>query len=59
MHPANNGITFFSSLRNRFQLALFALTLAIGAQFIPFVEQAGIGGILPSGGHGHFDLCRH
>ena len=37
-------IPFFSSLRNRFQLVLFLMTLVIGLQFYFFVEQAGNGG---------------
>ena len=54
-------IAFLSSLRNRFQLALFVLTLAIGLQFYFFVQQAvnsgpitihrpaGVEGFLPIG----------
>jgi hypothetical protein len=37
-------IPLLSSLRNRFQLALFGLTLAIGLQFFLFVQQAANGG---------------
>jgi polyferredoxin len=37
-------VHFLSSLRNRFQLALFGLTLAIGLQFFLFVRQAANGG---------------
>ena len=46
MHLTNKSITFFTSLRNRFQLVLFVLTLAIGLQFFLFVDQAGNGGTI-------------
>ena len=41
MNHSCTPISFFSSLRNRFQLVLFLMTLAIGLQFYCFVEQAG------------------
>lgn len=41
-----NPIPFLSSLRNRFQLVLFGLILAIGLQFYFFVGQAGNDGPL-------------
>ena len=44
MNQRCTPILFFSSLRNRFQLVLFLMTLAIGLQFYFFVEQAGNGG---------------
>ena len=44
MDRPRTPIAFMSSLRNRFQLVLFVLTLAIGLQFYFFVEQAGNGG---------------
>lgn len=46
MAPTRQPIFFLSCLRNRFQLVLFVLTLAIGLQFFLFVEQAGNGGVI-------------
>jgi hypothetical protein len=43
MDPFRRVMPFFSSLRNRFQSAVFILTLTIGLQFFVFVEQAGGG----------------
>jgi polyferredoxin len=44
LKPKSPAIFFLSSLRNRMQLAIFILTMAIGLQFFLFVEQAGNGG---------------
>ena len=44
MLRSNPPIPFLSSLRNRFQLVLFIVTLAIGVQFYLFVQQAANGG---------------
>lgn len=46
MDRTRQPIAFFSSLRNRFQMVLFVLTMAIGWQFFLFVQQAGNGGAL-------------
>ena len=43
MHRSKDTFSLFSSLRNRVQLVLFALTLAIGLQFYLFVGQAQTG----------------
>lgn len=44
MHRSGSSAPFFASVRNRFQLVVFAATLAIGLQFYLFVEQVGSGG---------------
>jgi polyferredoxin len=46
MDRPNQAIYFLSSLRNRFQLAVFILTLVVGVQFFLFVDQAGSGGAI-------------
>lgn len=44
MDRSFSGFSFLSSVRNRFQLVIFLLTLAIGFQFYLFVAQAGSDG---------------
>jgi polyferredoxin len=41
MDRSGSGFSFLSSVRNRFQLVVFLLTLAVGLQFYLFVAQAG------------------